>query len=77
MTDWQPIETAPKTGNKLSGAGPLILLASPTGHRAVGYWGTGISGEIGWINPHDHLPMWYQNEFTHWAPIDLPPKETE
>jgi hypothetical protein len=70
MSDaWQPISTAPKTGSRFSSAGPIVLLASDSGHRAVGYWGKDIDGIEGWINPHDHLRMNYWNAFVWWMAI--------
>ena len=71
---WQPIETAPKDSeHKYSAAGPIVALASDYGHRAIGYWGKGIDGAEGWINPHDHLRMSYGDSFSWWMPIpDLP-----
>lgn len=68
MTDWRPIETAPKTGGgNLLGfeAGPRILLAHSGGGIDIGFW-NGRSWDDGdW---HDDM-----GEFTHWAPLpDLP-----
>lgn len=73
MSDWQDISTAP-TGPVIKGGtfGPMVLLASTSGQRAIGYWGNGASGETGWINPHDHLLMRYWNAFTHWMPLPAP-----
>lgn len=69
---WQPIGTAPKAAvDALSNYGPTILLASNSGHRAVGYWRL---DNHGWANLHDHLVMNYWNEFTHWMPMPAPPK---
>lgn len=76
MTDWQPMDTAPKGPTRFSGNGPIVALASDHGHRALGYWGKGIDGVEGWINPHDHLRMRYWNEFTWWMPLpDVPSRE--
>jgi len=58
MTDWQPIETAPKVGPK-EGVREMVFLASTSGHRAVGYWGGGRNQRDGGVNPHDHLVMDY------------------
>lgn len=70
--DWQPIATAPR--EKIGGCANVILLASDSGHRALGYWGKGIDGVEGWINIHDHLRMNYWNAFTHWMPAPEPPR---
>lgn len=74
--EWQPIETAPKGGSKFSKRhSPIVALASTSGHRAMGYWGEGLDGAEGWINPHDHLRMSYWNAFTHWMPLPDVPSE--
>jgi hypothetical protein len=66
---WRPIVEAPKTRPDLE-TGPMIILASAHGHRAVGYWGANRDGREGWVNPHDHLVMEYWNAFTHWMPLE-------
>lgn len=70
-SSWRPIETAPKTRDDTL-FGPLVVLASESGHRAIGYWGERC-GREGWVNPHDHQIMDYWNAFTHWQPLDEPP----
>lgn len=73
MSEWQPIETAPK-GQGAMLPGPMLLLASGHGHVAIGYWSeAGVVGNPspGWVNVHDHRLMDYWNAFTHWMP--LPP----
>lgn len=72
---WRPIETAPKTQDE-SRFGPLIVLTSTHGHRAIGYWGE-RGGRWGWVNPNDHQIMDYWNAFTHWMPLPPAPKEVE
>jgi len=52
MSDWQPIETAPKDGTRL-------LLATPTGKVADGMWSTRY--EV-WSWPY------VMAEPTHWMP---------
>lgn len=74
-TQWGPIETAPKTQDE-SRFGPLIVLTSTHGHRAIGYWGE-RGGRWGWVNPNDHQIMDYWNAFTHWMPLPPAPKEVE
>ena len=73
---WRPISSAPKDREDECG-GPLIALASDFGHRAIGYWGRGLDGAEGWINPHDHLRMDYWNSFTHWMPLPPLPCDTQ
>lgn len=73
---WQPIETAPKKSTDPDVSfGPMIILASTSGHRAIGYWsdGYGVRRE-GWVNPHDHQVMNYWKAFTHWMPLPEPPQ---
>lgn len=74
---WQPIETAPKTPmDDDASSGPVILLASISGHRAIGYWGRGIANQRhGWVSLHDHMIMSYGTSFTHWCPIPAPPAQ--
>lgn len=52
MSDWQPIETAPKDGTRL-------LLATPTGKLADGVWSTRYKV---WSWPYVMV------EPTHWMP---------
>lgn len=69
---WRPIQSAPKAAlDALSNFGPTILLASNSGHRAVGYWRL---DKHSWANLHDHVVMNYWNEFTHWMPLPKAPK---
>lgn len=74
--EWQPIETAPKEAEHEDiHVGPMIVLASTLGHRAIGYWSGGYGAlPRGWINPHDHMPMKYWKEFTHWMPLPRLPQ---
>lgn len=76
---WQPIETAPKVNDDPElPFGPMVLLCSTHAHIAVGYWGEGLSGRKGWVNPHDHRVMEYWNGFTHWMPIpERPPRPAD
>lgn len=74
--EWQSIDSAPKKPTTRRGVnGPMILLASARGHFAVGYWGLGrrTEGNKSWINIHDHMPMDYGKNFTHWLPLPPPP----
>jgi len=78
MSEWQPVETAPKIELDERGrphpCGPMLLLASEAAHIAVGYWRKDEGREGGWYNPHDHRRMEYWNVFTHWMPIPALPK---
>ena len=77
LPQWQPIETAPKVPeHEHTTVGPMVVLASKYGHRAIGYWSDGRGAlPAGWVNPHDHLIMIYWSAFTHWMPLPAPPTE--
>lgn len=84
MSDWQPIDTAPRDGS--------AILAGSINHksREVVCWQDGLpSGsmagienpdvpEEGWVNEGPHKDRFYANPryFTHWKPLPEPPKET-
>lgn len=68
MTNWQPIETAPKDGTR-------ILIYDPTHYRdpiitIAEYRCGGWLGEDGGV--YDCCSSEY--EPTHWMPLPLPPK---
>lgn len=80
IAEWQPIATAPREP-VVSGAtfGPMILLGSVYGQRAIGYWGRGAGNQReGWVNPHDHMVMDYWGQFTHWQTLpDIPENDDD
>jgi hypothetical protein len=63
MTEWQPIETAPKDGTKIIVYRPNAEYQPIVG---VDYW----SKELGnvWANSNEH------RQPTHWMPLPEPPK---
>ena len=76
MTEWQPIETAPKDGtrillahhqNKYENLPPLIWVID-------GQWGAN------WRTGDDYQPHWHHDRKlrlvspTHWMPLPEPPK---
>lgn len=74
MSEWRPIETAPKDGTRV-----LVGRFAPDRYKregtiAVDYWHTGARNDfVGWgkFNMH-HWPP------THWMPLPDPPaKETK
>lgn len=72
MSDWQPIETAPKDGT-------LVLFACP---KRVGYSifvGFMLEGDgfivRGDTNRFRSFPGEWQYSATHWMPLPPPPKE--
>jgi hypothetical protein len=72
VSEWQPIETAPKDGTQ-------IFAINNRGNRAALRWMVGLNGKEGWIvmfsdaNPH---PFWNGacgSVPTHWMPLpELP-----
>ena len=68
MSEWQPIETAPKDGTE-------VLVWSEHGGVESAYWEAGCYGHSGWtiyqirteIAEPDFPP-------THWMPLPEPPK---
>ena len=72
MSEWQPIETAPKTGQ--------AFLAAPTRDHArpfVALWldeNHPDADGAGWYDHWNFDPV----EFTHWMPLpEMPGKETK
>jgi hypothetical protein len=69
MSDWQPIETAPKDGT-------YMLLMSRSG-VVIGLWDAHEDREFGTV------PAWrddgegYELHPTHWMPLPDPPKESK
>lgn len=62
MSEWQPIETAPKDGT--------IVLLYDGAYPIAGFFDFG-----GWIPADvDLQDMWPQIEVTHWMPLPEPPK---
>jgi len=59
-TAWRPIETAPKDGS-------FILLATPKGRIADGFWSL-VYGVWSW--------PYVMVEPTHWMPLPTPPKRS-
>ena len=73
MSEWQPIETAPR--DRL-----LVLWWRPTSSRL----GNPVIGSICGDGPYDG--MWWSGQFgfyqdvwhiTHWMPLPTPPKEAK
>ena len=58
--EWQPIETAPKDGS-------FILLATPKGRIADGFWSL-VYGVWSW--------PYVKVEPTHWMPLPTPPERS-
>jgi hypothetical protein len=61
MTEWQPIETAPKDGTR-------IAIKFISGGEYQASWRTTYGGE--WhVDSYKHLPWHDQHEITHWMPL--------
>ena len=72
MSEWQPIETAPKDGTKL-----LLCESVDENYIFVGSWSETR-------NPKWYGTNWYCVEYdafnhapTHWMPLPQPPEKTE
>jgi hypothetical protein len=65
MSEWQPIETAPKDGTAID-----IWARKPDGG---GQRWTDIVWENGWVSVEGKLSDKYWT-YTHWMPIPNPPK---
>jgi hypothetical protein len=70
MSEWQPIETAPKDGRR------LILHWSTTGYVDVRYWRPGQERWWGFpdSDPRYDPDLAIKNVPTHWMPLPKPPK---
>jgi len=72
MTEWQPIETAPKDGTH-------ILVVSETGisvcKYSCGNWNGLIDGDT--ICYQEEQDDWYYDVYkpTHWMPLPEPPQQ--
>ena len=69
MTDWKPIETAPKDGTE-------ILVC---GFASRGYYVTTAKWHGEWMlfNADDDAHTVESFDHTHWMPLPSPPKEEE
>lgn len=70
MTDWQPIETAPKDGRM------LLLVWRDKQQQGLpmvleGYWYAASDGEAFWWSPGQ---VSWKLEPTHWMPLPKPPE---
>jgi hypothetical protein len=75
MTDWQPIETAPKQKVILLWA----LTDTDTGNwkMAAGYWMPGYGDEPGEWTWDGHRLKSYDAQPTHWMPLPEPPTSAD
>ena len=76
MSDWQPIETAPKEGTR--------ILLTANGRVTIGFWATDAVIFEGGEGPHwvefECEDFYYSRHLidadtpTHWMPLPEPPK---
>ena len=88
MAEWQPIETAPKTGRKVmlsyinrSGKPRTVLARWLTDEEAAEVDEDDAGLEGGWYECIDNLDDYtgfaiHEGEPTHWMPLPEPPKES-
>lgn len=72
MSEWQPIETAPKDGSQVLLYGPskwLSTTATKTHSIGIGWFST-MFGQNKWITGATETP-------THWMPLPPPPQYLE
>lgn len=62
MSEWQPIETAPKDGS-------YVLVWAESGHEFARWF---RAGEC-WIRAEDMQNLWGEDAPTHWMPLPAPP----
>ena len=69
MSEWQPIETAPKDGTDIL----LVVRYGNLNKTRLGAWRQQRPGEFAWLQHHtfDH----FAGEVTHWMPLPDPPKQ--
>lgn len=76
MTDWKPIDTAPKDGTAvLLWARLSTYPPEPDNYfRIVGFWHRAIAR---WKVAPEHLNAQEELIATHWAPLPQPPQRPE
>jgi hypothetical protein len=75
QTQWQPIETAPKTATEVLLLVPRRGKGWPTMMRVVGHWASDTSGEEqpafrGWFRDDGYGFVELQDAPTHWARLE-------
>ena len=77
MSDWQPIETAPRDGTRVLLWFPFTLTVEVPGIAWIGLWAQRetdeADGNVCWIEPEHRDEC--LGEPTHWMPLPEPPKE--
>ncbi len=70
MTDWQPIETAPRDGTKIIAWRPAVGVADTMYYAEY----EGLTGGA-WHWADDGDAPHVERQPTHWMPLPPPPKE--
>jgi hypothetical protein len=65
MSEWLPIDTAPKDGTA------VLIHLSDTGNIIAVYW---TGGKFCWKSV-EHETLWCPSIATHWMPLPEPPSE--
>ncbi len=73
MSEWQPIETAPKDGQH------VLLAITEDGPPGLGYVSEGYyeeDGDRGWYSANTHWTDSYDGSLfpSHWMPLPKPPE---
>jgi len=69
MSDWQPIETAPKDGT-------VMLFSEALGVVSGMWWGK-FDGEGPWGDSDGRFSLRPDEQPTHWMPLPSPPTKDE
>jgi hypothetical protein len=68
VSEWQPIESAPKDGTEI-----LVTDARTKDWTHVAYWDDAVSAEYPWMHA-DADSSWHKDMFTHWMPVPAAPQ---
>ena len=67
MSEWQPIDSAPRDGD-------VLIFVKETGEQFVAYWGTAIEdGDQAWTFARGNGLSFIVRNPTHWMPLPSPP----
>lgn len=80
MTEWQPIETAPKDGTDILVVYPTHFVGRPSGDFSIVRWENNkwiaqADGQRAIEAQNDFRTEYICPFFTHWMPLPSPPKE--
>lgn len=71
MSEWMPIETAPKDGTR-------VILGFARSHSEEGYWmndpASNYWGEVGWFGCEDDVLCHRPSKPDAWMPLPPPPQ---